>query len=358
MCFSLQNLDKRDCMISIKNEHRPIFVYGMGNGALKIMHFFDEYGIAVSGFFASDEFARGHSFCGFPVRRLCEIEEEYDDFVIVLAFAAGYSSLISKIRALSEKYTLYAPDVPLFFDEKMRLFNFQYVKENFESLKKVYDMLCDEKSKRIFVDIINFKITGNIDYLFKTQPNFDEVFDILALSNDEAFVDCGAYKGDTVSKFLDKTNGEYSYIYALEPDAKNFKKLKEKCSKLDNIELFNAAVWRCDTQVCFDSKSGRQSSICENGKMVAARSVDGILGGKNVTYIKYDIEGAEMQGLLGSEDSIKRCKPKLVISLYHRNEDIFALPLYIHSLDENYKFYLRRKPYIPAWDTVLICTNK
>ncbi len=358
MCFSLQNLDKKDCMISIKNEHRPIFVYGMGNGALKIMHFFDEYGINISGFFASDEFARGHSFCGFPVRRLCEIEDEYDDFVIVLAFAAGYPALISKIRALSEKYTLYAPDVPLFFDGKMRLFNFEYVKENFDKLKKVYDMLFDEKSKRIFIDVINFKITGNTDYLFKTKCDFDETFDILELSENEIFVDCGAYKGDTVSEFLDKTNGKYSYIYAIEPDVKNFKKLKEKCAGLDNIEPINAAVWSGDSTVCFDSKFGRQSAICDGGAKTFARSVDSILSSKDVTYIKYDVEGAEMQGISGAAESIRRCAPKLVVSLYHRNEDIFALPLYINSLNENYKFYLRRKPYIPAWDTVLICTNK
>lgn len=358
MDFSLNNLDNRDCMISIKNEHRPIFVYGMGNGALKIMHFFEEYSIKIAGFFASDEFARGHSFCGFDVKKLCEIESEYDDFVIVLAFAAGYDSLITKIRGLASKYTLYAPDVPLFFEGKMQLFNFEYVNENFDKLKQVYNMLADEKSRQIFTDVINFKITGNTDYLFKTECETGEEFDILSLSEDEIFVDCGAYKGDTVSEFLENTNGRYSHIYAIEPDIKNFKKLKEKFDNTDNTELFNAAVWSCDSTVCFDSKSGRQSSISESGKEISALSVDSILQGGKVTYIKYDIEGAENEGLLGSSESIKKHKPKLLVSLYHRNEDIFELPLYIRSLNADYKFYLRRKPYIPAWDTVLICINK
>ncbi|MEG1996285.1 MAG: FkbM family methyltransferase, partial [Oscillospiraceae bacterium] len=51
----------------LKQCNKPILIYGMGDGALKIMRVFEVYNIKISGFFASDEFVRGHSFCGFKV---------------------------------------------------------------------------------------------------------------------------------------------------------------------------------------------------------------------------------------------------------------------------------------------------
>ena len=62
----------------LKRETRPIILYGMGDGALKIMSVCRSHGIKISGIFASDEFVRGHSFEGFKVKKLSEIEEEYE----------------------------------------------------------------------------------------------------------------------------------------------------------------------------------------------------------------------------------------------------------------------------------------
>lgn len=43
------------------------------------------------------------------------------------------------------------------------------------------------------------------------------------------------------------------------------------------------------------------------------------------------------------------------VALYHRNEDMFAIPLQIAELNRKYKFYMRHHPYIPDWDTNLYC---
>ena len=84
--------EKQTVWETLKAEARPIFIYGMGDGAEKIMRVFREKNIPLAGIFASDDFVRGHSFAGYKVRKLSEIEEQVDDFVIVLAFAAGYQS--------------------------------------------------------------------------------------------------------------------------------------------------------------------------------------------------------------------------------------------------------------------------
>lgn len=88
-----------------------------------------------------------------------------------------------------------------------------------------------------------------------------------------------------------------------------------------------------------------------------ADSLDNILDGEEVDYIKYDVEGSEKEAILGSLKTIEAHRPALMISLYHRSEDVFELPLMIHEHFPEYKFYVRRRQYIPAWDTVLIAVK-
>ena len=67
-------------------------------------------------------------------------------------------------------------------------------------------------------------------------------------------------------------------------------------------------------------------------------------------YVKYDVEGAETEALLGSRDTIRRHSPALLVSAYHRSADLFRLPLLVHDLNPAYKLYLRRMAGVPAWD--------
>ena len=92
--------EKQSSWDRLKAEERPIFIYGMGDGALKIMSVFRDKHITVAGIFASDDFVRGHSFEGYRVHKLSEIEEAVDDFVVVLAFAAGYQEIVDKVQEI------------------------------------------------------------------------------------------------------------------------------------------------------------------------------------------------------------------------------------------------------------------
>ena len=60
---------------------KPIIMYGMGDGAQKILDVASEKGIKISGFMASDDFVRGHSFAGFEVKKL-KFKSLYADTVI------------------------------------------------------------------------------------------------------------------------------------------------------------------------------------------------------------------------------------------------------------------------------------
>ena len=77
--------------------------------------------------------------------------------------------------------------------------------------------------------------------------------------------------------------------------------------------------------------------------------------GAKVDYIKYDVEGAEREALLGTAETIAAYKPRMLVSLYHRSEDLFALPMLVKELCHEYRLYLRRFAYVPAWDINLYC---
>lgn len=347
--------EKQSCWERLKAEKKPIFIYGMGDGALKILSVFKNMNITPSGIFASDDFVRGHSFEGFHVHKLSEIEELVSEFVVVLAFAAGYQEIVDKIYNIASRHTLYVPDVPV---TGGGLFTYDYCVSNAEKIEQVYNSLADEYSRKVYANIINFKISGKIEYLSAvTTPKSEIYIKIIKPGLGEVYVDLGAYNGDTIRELMEFTHGRYSSVYAVEPDKKNFKKLAKFVDGMKHIYAYNSAAWCIDTQLPFAAKAGRQSAISANATtLIDGRSVDNILDGKQATLIKMDVEGFEREAIWGAADTISKFSPKLMVSLYHRNEDIFELPLLLKRLNPDYKLYIRHQLYIPAWETNLYAT--
>lgn len=337
----------------LKETKLPIFIYGMGDGCLKLIREFDSYRIPLAGIFASDEFVRGHSFEGHLVHKLSEIEDTLGcgNFVIALAFAAGYQSLIDKIDDIESRNILLAPDTDVI---GVGAFTKELLEENFDKIQLVYDRLADEYSKQVYINVLSFKITGRLDYLRKCTSLPDEAYNnILRLGHCETYVDLGAYTGDTIAEFLSYTNGRYQDIYALEPNKRNFKKLTENTKELHNCHIVNAAAWDKSEILVFNAGGGRQSQVSKKGVDTQAISVDELLAGNKATYIKYDVEGAEGKAIDGAKNTIEKYKPKLCVALYHRAVDMFELPLQILSVNPDYKLYIRHYPYYPAWETNL-----
>ncbi|MBQ9113253.1 MAG: FkbM family methyltransferase [Clostridia bacterium] len=345
----------------LSSADKKIVMYGMGNGADKILDVCAKYGIEICDFFASDGFVRGHSFHGKRVLSYSEAKERYgaDNMIVLLSFASCLPDVTENIRRIASECELYAPDVPVCGDE---LFTLGFARRHKNELKAAYDLLADEESRRIFENTVAYKLSGRIDFLFDAESDKDAVYtDLLDAVNIHSYADLGAYNGDTVRELM-RYSPALSRVTAFEPDRRSFRKLSEFCDTLGdapNIQKVNAAAWNTDTTLTFGDEGNRNSGLFAKGKTVevTATSLDHVLGGKTVDYIKYDVEGCEKEAIEGSAQTILSCSPKLLISVYHRSEDIFALPLQINALDKDYKLYLRRYPYIPAWDLNLICTK-
>lgn len=349
---------------------KHVVMYGMGNGADKILAVADAKGITVEDFFASDGFVRGHSFHGKRVLSFSEAKEKYgaDNMIVLLSFASSLPDVMENILRIAAECELYAPDVPVFGDN---LFDAAFYAAHKSEFDQARALLADQESMRIFDLIISYKLTGDLKYLTLAQNDPDESFTrILPSSTFETVVDLGAYNGDS-ARALAPYAPALKTLYALEPDARNHRKL---CAYADQESRFSVipvqcAAWSEDTVLCFDASGNRNAGAAQNTsailqprttkiKEVQARSVDALLDGKRCDYIKFDVEGSEEQALLGCRQTIAAYTPALLVSCYHRSEDLYALPQLVHRLCPLYKLYLRRFRYFPAWDINLYAIHE
>lgn len=349
----IKRIDDENVWDKLKNDGKPVIIYGMGNAADRIIDILEEKGIAVSDIFASDEFVRGHSFRGMKVKKYSDICDEYSDFNVVLAFASHLDDVLKNIKRINDEHTVYAPDIPVAGNG---LFTREFVAEHDEEFDFVYNRLGDEESRRVYLDVIRYKVSGKVEYLYNCFCNKNSVYsEILKLTDNEFIVDMGAYDGDTIREFTAYTQGKYNGIIAMEPDEKNFRKLKRNTDGMQGVRLYNIAAWNKKEKLSFADTSARSAHIAKSGNEVDACDLDSLAENENITLIKMDIEGCEKAALCGAEKTIRRCHPKLYVCAYHRNEDLFELPKKILELDDSYKLYFRHSVYIPAWESNFYC---
>lgn len=336
-----------DIWTYLKSCKSDIVLYGTGNGADKILDELEKNNIAVSGVFASDGFVRERFFRGMRVISFSEAKEKFPDMTVLMCFGSSRPEVLENIKRISAECELLAPDVPVYGEN---VFNISFYEKHIEKLNRVREKLADELSVKTFDNHIKYKLTGKIRYLYDCETDKKEESNLISLPENAVFVDLGAYNGDTVKEFTAKCPS-YSQIFAVEPDKRSFKKLNENTAELENISCIRAVIGDKNEAAFFDSKKGRGSHEASQGEMIPCMTVDAILDGKRADFIKMDVEGNELKAISGAEYTIKTHKPKMLVSCYHRSEDLFTLPLKIWELNPDYRVYMRHLPYIPAWDT-------
>ena len=172
-----------------------------------------------------------------------------------------------------------------------------------------------------------------------------QYFDFFSPRDKEVFVDCGCFNGQTSLDFINWTKGNFKKIYAFEADPYSINRCKEiiKDVNKEKILFVEKAVWHRKEMLKFDSRYDGGAKINSNGDaLIEADTIDNILNGERVTFIKMDIEGAENNALLGAKNTILKWKPRMAISVYHKPIDILEIPTTILKMDSNYNFALRQ----------------
>ncbi len=337
----------KDIWETLKNTEKPILIYGMGDGCDKILSVCQEKGIPIAGIFASDDYVRKKTVHGFSLMGYTEAKRNFPEMIALLAFGVFRPELMAQIKTIASEIELFAPEVPLFGGG---LFDSGYFEAHKKELSEVEEMLSDELSKKIFKNLIEYKLTGKIEPLLDSQTEKIEDYKaLIPYRKGDVYLDLGAYNGDTVLEW-DALFPDHGEIYAVEPNQKTFQKLMENCREISGFHGIEGAVWNKSEPLSFNTKSGRSAAIEENG----AALVKGIRADEicpKADFIKFDVEGAEKEAIEGAEGLIQSCAPTLCISAYHRTEDLFAIPLQVKKIFPKYRVYLRHSPYIPAWDT-------
>lgn len=320
---------------------RPLVLYGAGVNAILCYRFLTGNFIEIDAVCVTDTNAMKHTpvFEGQPVATLEEVSQRFGVFDCVIGFSDITAARInlSRMSGIRDVFIIDNPGIVEDID-------FSFVQTNRKEFSRVFQMLCDETSQKAFIDFLNLRISGTPVETFSgmTLPYFHDVF---SLNDDEALVDCGAYDGDTVISFVEKTRGQYSHIYAFEPDKSNFDKLVKniKDKHLQNVEVIKKGAWSKKDLLKFSTPVSPASRISENGNIqIEVDSIDNVLKERRVTIIKMDIEGAELQALIGAQNIIARERPKLAISVYHKANDLITIPKYLSNILNGYNFYLRR----------------
>ena len=283
---------------------------------------------------------------------------------------------------------------------------------NQDKYDKVYDLLSDTESKKVFDQIIKYRIgyatigepaskifpipfDGKKNEFkeyrdsFKTSKRSKDIFELkgnhrnylvdffmmnsqwnegqysipdkFEVKEGDVIIDAGAFVGDTALHFLDSMNGK-GKIYSFEPQKINYNSLKgnvERNNLSDVISVVNKGLWSENTELYINSKEAASFLNEVNGDdRIEVETIDSFVETNHIAkidLIKMDIEGAEMNALIGAQETIKKFRPKLALSIYHLPDDLTRIPLFIKSLVPEYKIYMAHKSH--WWiETVLFAT--
>lgn len=343
--------------------NKKIVLFGAGKGSVWAIKLLNKYGVLISCIVDNDIIKQGEKILDIPIVSLSSallIKEEKD--TVILITSPRYESeirecLFGKINISNiysfecELYYQYIQDV-----EEYR----NYLINKFDDIIKLFSNFEDEISKNTLENVILGRITGNLDY-FRQIYTEDQYLpkDIINLESNEFIVDAGAGIGDTLIELYNRLGDNYEHIYSFEPDDKCYLKASSVIlnNNMKKVTIFKKGLWSNDSILYFKESDiqGSSKTVENNNNLylteIEVVKLDSIIK-TPISFIKMDIEGAELEALKGAQKLIKKYKPKMAICVYHKNEDIIEIPNFIKSLVPEYKFFLRHHN-ISGTETVL-----
>jgi FkbM family methyltransferase len=255
--------------------------------------------------------------------------------------------------SLRWKYRSRIPPFPFFFlDLPSRVYR---SRSDILSASHVWG---DDRSRREYLAQLRLRLWGDLLGLPAPEPNQYAPFDLFAPRDDEVFVDCGAFDGDTIQAFVTSWGGRFKAIHALEPDPSSCARLRGFVASLsqgisEKVQVREIAVGNESGVIRFKADGTMGAAVSDDGNVdVQCRTLDEALHGEDVSYIKMDIEGQEPAALRGALQLITTRRPVLAVCVYHEPEHLWSIPLLLAEVLPNYRFFLR--PHRPdGWDLIL-----
>ena len=357
---SVQKFDAIICQLKSK---KKIFIYGAGGWGVNLCRLLGEYGIIVQGFFdkKAEKLKKVDQIPVFSLDQYEVSQEEKKQTFVLIAVRLEIQETVGSLLTKNGFVNWMSMNGIWHYgcwSNRQELFSL--IKEK-DYILNVSDLWSDSKSLDIYHRCIACYVTRKHDTTSQIDPGQYFPNDIKMQKGYDSFIDCGAYTGDTLEALTTHV-GKVKKIVAFEPDSKNFKQLKahitqNKSSMAESISLYQKGLWSSSQILFFEHAQGHNAHISNLGNMsLECVTLDEILLNWNPSFIKMDIEGAEIEAIKGAADIIKRCKPDLAISVYHDIEHLWQIPLLLRSLNKDYRFYLRAYEHFNQ-ETILYVTG-
>jgi len=358
----------------ILKKSREVVIFGAGNLGKKALRALQSQGYEVKGFLDNNTSLHGKKVEGVLVSSIAEGWRIHGDSVgVVVAIYSGEvkDTMSERIAPLHEAgfsriahfghlawqhpaglLPLYSLDLPSnLIHKKARILD-------------GFSLFHDPTSLRHFVDHVEWRMTLDFHLLPRPVPQtiyFNE--ELLRENPEEFLIDGGAFTGDTLKSFLEGfgRNGFYKAL-SFEPDPRNFKALQAATESLKDekrqIEVYPYALGDTVAKIQIESSGESSSRVGFGETTISCKMIDEFVGlGRSPTFIKLDIEGYELPALRGAHRTISAQKPVLAISAYHKQDDLWELPLEIFEMQQEYDF--RLVPHVSdGWDLVLYALPK
>lgn len=289
----------------------------------------------------------GGDFLGVTIESPDRLDQERPDDVIVIVTTCPFFVL----GDVHER--LYYHDFHTMGSLEMR---FLLAEHPAGEVDQTRALLADDKSRRVFDAITRGQAAGQIWFrdIYEPNPYFGN--DVVRRPADgEVFVDAGAYLGGHIAA-LDRANPNFRAAYAFEPHRPHFAALKQRFANDARVKAFAQGLYESNTRLAFDGENAVGAHVVAGNAAEAETTVDVVrlddAVDDAVSYIKMDIEGAELSALAGCTATIERHRPKLAICTYHRPGDYLDIPRFVKQLRPDYRLYLRQHSSFNV-DTVL-----
>lgn len=340
---------------AIENEN--LILFGSGNLGRKIAAYFKEKGFKIV-CFTDNNGSKNNTIIDDIIVYTPAIA--YDKFAnvnptwIVSIWSPGHSfkKTFEQLNEIGVQTIISANNIfQIFSKDLLPYYHFElpnFYNNAKSKIKEAFTYLKDDESKEQYLKHLKVRI----GYSFNELPEattYNQYFpeDIIELSEPEIFLDCGAYTGDTLNDYLKYAKVPFKKYICLEPDPQNLIALNNNISSknLTNVQVLEIAVGNENAVLKFDATGGGGAGLSDTGSIsVNCKRIDDYFN-EEITFIKFDIEGAELSALKGAYNTIHKYKPKLAVCIYHLPNDLWEIILYIKEQFPFYDFSVRTHQY-------------
>ncbi|MFZ5968964.1 MAG: FkbM family methyltransferase [Bacillota bacterium] len=328
---------------------RRLVLYGTGALGKTVLLHLKNLGISPIAICDSNPAKIGMDFYNYKIMDFKDVLLRFSDFDVLIAIQLYYPDVKKYLlNYISIDRIHVCMEISGLRSAFLRGYNaFISNKNNQSRLNVIYEKLHDDRSRQTMLNVIKGNYTYDLEYfqqVFTPNQYFNE---ITCSEENEYYIDAGAYNGDTLLQYTKFVDGKYKKIWAFEPFEDSFIQLERAKKELyhndDCIHLYKSGLYHYSGKIGFNNQVSVSSMRIDDSyeaNSIDVVSIDDLIASE-VSFIKMDIEGSELNALKGAEKTILKYKPKLAICVYHKIDDMLTIPEYIMSLNLPYKYYFR-----------------